>query len=147
MGDDYINIKYGNFKGVPLNLEKTKLDALYNVIIDKDYWQYYPQASTNISNLKMTFVHFLNHENILYLSGIKDGDIVFSCGTWNSGENIEELKKQLIKNKTIVIFQPDNGKYQKRTITPTKVLSNDDIKSLHFHNMMLSTTEKANFNQ
>lgn len=147
MGDDYINIKYGNFKGTSLNLEKNKLDVLYNVIIDKDYWQYYAQTPDNISNLKMTFVHFLDPDNILYRNGVRDSDIIYSCGTWSSGGNIKELQNQLIKNKTIVVLQPDDGKYHKRTISLNNVLSQDDITSLHFHNMMLSTMEKKNFNK
>lgn len=146
MGEDYINIKYGNFNGFSLNIENNELDAVYGIIVDKDYWQYYAQAPTNISNLNMTFVHFLNDDNILYLNGVKDGDIIYSCGSWHTGGNIEELKKQLMRSKTVIILQPNNGVYRKKTITFPDIPINEDVISAHFHNMKLSTSERKNFN-
>lgn len=147
MGDDYINIKYGNFKGFSLDIENNNLDALYGIIVDKNYWQYYAQTPTNISNLNMTYIHFLNQDNMLYYGGVKDGDVIISCGPWNSGSNVEELKKQMIKNKKFVILQQNNGKYQKKTITLADTPTDKDFASVHFHNMKSSIEEKNNLNQ
>lgn len=144
MGDDYINIKYANFNGFRLNLGNSSINALYDITVDKDYWQYYPQTADNMSNIKMTYIHLLDRNNILYLNGLRDGDVIYSCGTWKNGEDTSALKHQILDNNTITVLQPDNGVYRKKTVTLPRKLNMADLESVHFHNMNLSSSERIN---
>lgn len=140
-GDDYINIKYENFNGFELDLDDNTINSLYDIVITKDYWQYYAQIPDNMSDIKMTYVHLLSKDNILYLSGIRDGDVICSCGTWTNGGDVSELKVQLLGKDRLTVLHPYDGAYRKKTVTLPRILNLKDIESVHFHNMNLSTSE------
>lgn len=142
-GNDYIKIKYADFIGATLNCSNIKINPLFNIDIVKHYWQHYPQNSDNISDKSMTYIHLLDKSNILYKEGIRDGDIIDSCGSWKSGDDLGLLKRELTETDTMTILKLEGKSYIKKDVRLPRKLNVIDLKTVHLHNMNLSASEKT----
>lgn len=139
--NDYMNIEYSDFQGAYLNCDNIQLKPIKTIVLIKHYWQYCPTKPDNISNIRMTYIHLLDKGNILYAAGLRDGDVIFSCGTWKTGGDVTLLRHQLIANNTLTVLQLNNGRYEQKVITLPRKLNPGDFRSVHLHNMNLSTFE------
>lgn len=140
-GLGYFNIRYGDFIGASLDCSRIALNPSVRLSMTKHYWQYYPEVADNISDVRMTYVHMLNKDNLLYAEGLRDGDVLFSCGSWRMGQDTSVLERQLVGSDSFTVLRIEDGAYRKKLMKLPRQLDSSDLKTIHFHNMKLSAFE------